>query len=98
MLKCVNESTAAAIYYFYDQFQKSGKMVKEIIVLFKMGGSSTEISITEFNGIEIQVLRSVHEEFLGGEDVDNSIISLVENKLGEKIRSMKTYCFPIIYL
>jgi len=68
--RIVNEPTAAALAYGIDKSDKDMK-----IVVFDFGGGTHDVSILEFGGGVFEVLATSGDTHLGGDDIDNILIS-----------------------
>jgi molecular chaperone DnaK len=66
--RIINEPTAAALAYGL------GKVEREHIAVFDLGGGTFDISILELNNGVFEVLSTCGDCFLGGEDFDQCII------------------------
>jgi molecular chaperone HscC len=73
--RIINEPTAAAIAY--GLHEKPG-VAKYLI--FDLGGGTFDISILEYNGNIMEVRAVAGDNFLGGEDFTNVLVTLFENK------------------
>ena len=72
--RIINEPTAAALAFGIDKLNKDMK-----ILVFDAGGGTTDLSVLELGGGVFEVLSTNGDTFLGGNDIDNSIIDwLVE--------------------
>ena len=67
--RIVNEPTAAALAYGVDKANKDMK-----IAVFDLGGGTFDISILEFGGGVFEVLSTIGDTHLGGDDFDQVII------------------------
>jgi len=78
MIRMTNEPTAAA--YAYGE-----KLPEGHSLVFDFGGGTLDITIIEKkveNGEEkLNVVRSVGDPFLGGNDIDNNIIKFIEDEM-----------------
>jgi len=68
--RIINEPTAAALAYGLDK-----KGVDQKIVVFDFGGGTHDVSILELGDGVFEVLATDGDTHLGGDDVDNAIIS-----------------------
>src|SRR5580658_924642 len=79
VLRLVNEPTAAALAYGLHK-QKRGK-----VAVYDFGGGTFDISILKListdEGDIYQVLSTNGDTHLGGDDIDNALIQLAEEKL-----------------
>ena len=76
-IKLINEPTAAAIAY--GNIIKSNKERK--ILIFDLGRATFDVSIVRIKGNKYNVLASLGEEHLGGEDFNQRIIEYVINEI-----------------
>ena len=85
-IKLINEPTAAAIAY--GNIIKSNKERK--ILIFDLGGGTFDASIVKIKGNEYNVLASLSEEHLGGEDFNQRLINYVimEIKKDKKFKNI----------
>ncbi|MCB9601905.1 MAG: molecular chaperone DnaK [Sandaracinus sp.] len=67
--RIVNEPTAAALAYGLD------KKEEEVIAVYDFGGGTFDISILEVSNEMVQVISTNGDTHLGGDDVDERIIS-----------------------
>jgi molecular chaperone DnaK len=68
--RIVNEPTAAALAYGLDKLQGRRR-----IAVFDLGGGTFDISVLELNNGVFEVLATNGDTRLGGDDVDNAILS-----------------------
>ena len=87
-IKLINEPTAAAIAY--GDIIKSDKERK--VLIFDLGGGTFDVTIVKIKGNEYNVLASLGEEHLGGEDFNQRIIKYVM----EEIKKDKRFKFKNI--
>jgi molecular chaperone DnaK len=71
VLRILNEPTAAALAYGYDQ----GK--RERIAVYDLGGGTFDITILELRENVFEVLSTAGDTFLGGDDMDQAIVELI---------------------
>jgi molecular chaperone DnaK len=69
VLRIINEPTAAALAYGADK-KKNGK-----VIVFDFGGGTFDVSVLEISDGVIEVRATNGDTHLGGDDVDNVIIS-----------------------
>ena len=83
VLRIINEPTAAALAYGFDEKQKHSSN----ILIFDLGGGTFDVSILslnkdkEKNTTEFEVLGTSGDTNLGGEDFDNALVELVLKKI-----------------
>ena len=68
--RIVNEPTAAALAYGLEKTQRNSK-----IAVYDLGGGTFDISILELNDGVFEVLATNGNTRLGGDDIDNALIS-----------------------
>jgi molecular chaperone DnaK len=68
--RIVNEPTAAALAYGLDKLKSKSK-----IAVYDLGGGTFDMSILELNNGVFEVLATSGNTRLGGDDVDNALIS-----------------------
>jgi len=96
VLRIINEPTAAALAYGFDEKQKHNNN----ILIFNLGGGTFDVSILTLekdqdkNDTRFEVLGTSGDTNLGGEDFDNALVELVLKKYDdqntvEKIRKDK---------
>jgi len=67
VLRIINEPTAAALSYGVDK--KEG-----LVAVYDLGGGTFDVSILEISGGVFEVKSTNGDTFLGGEDIDNTIL------------------------
>ena len=75
-IELINEPTAAAIAY--GDIIKSDK--ERNVLIFDLGGGTFDVSIVKIKGNEYNVLVSLGEEHLGGEDFNQRLIKGINKK------------------
>lgn len=78
--RIINEPTAAALAYGL------GKLEREHIAVFDLGGGTFDISILELNNGVFEVLSTCGDCFLGGEDFDQCIIDWMIQEFDREAR------------
>ncbi len=73
--RIVNEPTAAALAYGLDKLKTRSK-----IAVFDFGGGTFDISILELNNGVFEVLSTNGNTRLGGDDIDNAIMTFLREK------------------
>ncbi|MBN1961714.1 MAG: molecular chaperone DnaK [Deltaproteobacteria bacterium] len=68
VLRIINEPTAAALAYGFD------RGLEQKVAVFDLGGGTFDISILEISNGIFEVLTTIGDTFLGGEDFDERII------------------------
>ena len=76
VIRLVNEPTAAALAY---GLQKS-KIENEVCLVYDLGGGTFDVSILRKKKGVFQVLATGGNSLLGGDDLDNLICDLINNK------------------
>ena len=76
VLRIVNEPTAAALAYGLDQ-RKSGT-----VAVYDLGGGTFDCSILSIKDGVFKVLSTNGDTYLGGDDFDRALMSLVTRDLG----------------
>ncbi len=71
VLRIINEPTAAALACKFDK--KDGKA----IALYDLGGGAFDVSVLEIGGGVFEVKSANGDAFLGGEDLDGSLVECV---------------------
>lgn len=74
VLRIVNEPTAAALAYGLD------KNAQGNIAVYDLGGGTFDISILELDNGIFHVKATNGNTFLGGEDLDNTLVNYIINK------------------
>jgi Fe-S protein assembly chaperone HscA len=75
VLRLVNEPTAAALAYGLDR-QREG-----IIAVYDLGGGTFDISILKLNDGIFEVIATNGDTHLGGDDIDNLLITIAINDI-----------------
>ncbi|MBQ9394942.1 MAG: molecular chaperone DnaK [Proteobacteria bacterium] len=78
VLRVLNEPTAASLGYGF------GEDRHETIVVYDLGGGTFDISILRLGDGMYEVLSTLGDPFLGGEDFDNKIVELVIREFKEE--------------
>ncbi len=71
VLRILNEPTAAALAYGYDQ------QLRERIAVYDLGGGTFDITILELRDNVFEVLSTAGDTFLGGDDFDHRVAQLI---------------------
>ena len=80
VIKILNEPTAAAIAYGYENNSKKEKKV----LIFDLGGGTFDVSILKIIDNEYHVLSSYGDSHLGGEDFNQRLLDYVINEYKKK--------------
>lgn len=78
VLRVINEPTAAALAYGLD------KSAQGIIAVYDLGGGTFDISILELDNGIFHVKSTNGNTFLGGEDLDNTLVDYINEKFKSK--------------
>ena len=70
VLKTINEPTAAAVAYSFEN--KSEK--ERIICVFDFGGGTLDITILKNQGMKLNIISTLGDPHLGGQDIDNLLV------------------------
>ncbi len=85
VLRLVNEPTAAALAYGLDK-NKDG-----VVAVYDFGGGTFDISILKLHEGIFEVIATVGDTHLGGDDIDNLLIAIalddIAGDLGEDVRA-----------
>ena len=79
VLRIVNEPTAASLAYGID------KRDEAIVAVYDLGGGTFDISILKLKEGIFEVLATNGDTHLGGDDLDNRLITLVIDELGSGV-------------
>ena len=79
VLRVLNEPTAASLGYGF------GEDRHETIVVYDLGGGTFDISILRLGDGMYEVLSTLGDPFLGGEDFDNKIVELLIREFKEEM-------------
>lgn len=71
VLRILNEPTAAALAYGFEQNRR------ERIAVYDFGGGTFDVTVLELRDNVFEVLSTAGDTFLGGDDVDLAIVSVV---------------------
>ncbi|MEO5930571.1 MAG: Fe-S protein assembly chaperone HscA, partial [Candidatus Kapaibacterium sp.] len=77
VLRILNEPTAAALAYGLDQERKG------TVAVYDLGGGTFDISILRLEGGVYQVLATGGDTYLGGDDIDQAIMTRLRTELAE---------------
>ncbi|HKM13910.1 MAG TPA: Hsp70 family protein [Candidatus Methanomethylophilaceae archaeon] len=77
VLKIINEPTAGAISYGYNNFSD------KIIMVYDLGGGTFDVTLVHIENGNITVIGTDGNQLLGGKDWDNAIITYFCNKFFE---------------
>ncbi|KAJ8944563.1 hypothetical protein NQ318_015731 [Aromia moschata] len=82
VLRIINEPTAAAIAYGLD---KKGEEERYVLI-FDMGGGTFDVSILLISGGIFEVQSTAGDTHLGGEDIDNRMVSYFAEEFKKKFK------------
>lgn len=83
LIRIINEPTAAAVSYGID------KNEDKTYAIYDLGGGTFDISIIENSDGLIEVLSTMGDNYLGGDDFDNALADLIWSKSGFDIEKSK---------
>ena len=78
VLRIINEPTAASLAYGLGM----NKEEEKIIAVYDLGGGTFDISILRLSGGIFEVLSTNGDTYLGGDDLDNSIVDFWRKEYG----------------
>ncbi|HVZ40568.1 MAG TPA: Fe-S protein assembly chaperone HscA [Candidatus Kapabacteria bacterium] len=78
VLRILNEPTAAALAYGLDR-ERQG-----IVAVYDLGGGTFDISILKLDSGVYQVLATGGDTYLGGDDIDQALMTLLTRELFEQ--------------
>ena len=74
-MRIINEPTAAAIAYGFDQKEK--ETGKHNILIFDLGGGTFDVSILQIDKGDFKMLATGGDSHLGGKDFDDNMVDYV---------------------
>jgi len=74
VIAIINEPTAAALYY------ASTTDIKGKGLVYDLGGGTFDVTVTQTDGRDIQIIASSGDHHLGGVDFDQAMLELIEEK------------------
>ncbi len=80
VVKTINEPTAAAVAYSFEN--KSEK--ERIICVFDFGGGTLDITILKNQGMKLNIICTLGDPHLGGQDIDNLLVHHFVQKLKDE--------------
>jgi molecular chaperone DnaK (HSP70) len=83
VLRILNEPTAAAVSYGADKDEDL------VYAVYDLGGGTFDVSVMENSEGLIEVLSTMGDNFLGGDDFDKKLSNLILEKSGLKIQLTK---------
>lgn len=78
VISIINEPTAAALYY------ASTVEIKGKGLVYDLGGGTFDVTVTQTDGKDIQILASEGDHHLGGVDFDIAMLELMEDKYSKE--------------
>jgi molecular chaperone DnaK len=78
--RILNEPTAAALAYGFDQNRR------ERIAVYDFGGGTFDVTILELRDNVFEVLSTAGDTFLGGDDFDLAIVSIVVDQFRQRFQ------------
>lgn len=81
VLSLINEPTAAAIAYSYNDRSVPRQ---EHAVVYDLGGGTFDVTVLQVNGSDVRVLASKGDHQLGGKDFDDKIIQLAVDQFKQQ--------------
>ncbi|MEQ8820470.1 MAG: molecular chaperone DnaK [Sumerlaeia bacterium] len=81
VLRLINEPTAAAMAYGMG---RGGGEKEEIVAVYDFGGGTFDITLLEISEKTFEVLTSTGDSLLGGDDLDNAIVTLIMDEFQAK--------------
>ena len=85
VVRMVNEPTAAALAYDLDRKEDS------TIAVYDLGGGTFDVSILRLNKGVFQVLSTAGDTHLGGDDIDRTIVELIQKEIREQFGAALTF-------
>ena len=79
VLRIINEPTAASLAYGLDQ---QGGQSEPLVAVYDLGGGTFDISILRMSDGVFEVLSTNGDTYLGGDDIDRSILNYWAKQLG----------------
>jgi molecular chaperone HscA len=76
VLRLLNEPTAAAVAYGLDSEDEG------IVAIYDLGGGTFDISLLKMRQGVFEVMATAGDTSLGGDDIDNILVSWLKNKAG----------------
>jgi heat shock protein 5 len=76
VLRLINEPTAAAMAYGFDQLKEEKK-----ILVFDLGGGTFDVSVLSLDGGVFEVVSTNGDGHLGGQDFDNRIMNWIYDEV-----------------
>ena len=78
VIAIINEPTAAALYY------ASTVEIKGKGLVYDLGGGTFDVTVTQTDGKDIQIVASEGDHHLGGVDFDMALLELMEDKYSKE--------------
>ena len=83
-IQLFSEPCAAALYYYHQQ---SIRHPEQTFAVFDFGGSTLDIAVIRYAKKMFDVLATDGDPYLGGIDIDNALIELLQKKIKERFPS-----------
>jgi molecular chaperone DnaK len=80
VLRIINEPTAASLAYGLDQSEA------RTICVYDLGGGTFDVSVLAIEDGVFQVLATAGDTQLGGDDLDRTLVQLVQEELSERLQ------------
>ena len=78
VLRVINEPTAAALAYGL------GRGMSQRIAVYDFGGGTFDVTILQVEGEIFEVLASGGDSFLGGDDIDESVMTMLSAQFDQQ--------------
>ncbi len=100
VLDVINEPTAAAIAYGYQQgfLDDAGAARKmERVLVYDLGGGTFDVTLMEIDGKNYNTVATAGDVYLGGLDWDRRLVDFIAEKYQEKYRGLDPRPNPLRY-
>ena len=91
VLKLLDEPTAAAIAYHFEQSDRT-----QNILVYDLGGGTFDVSILQVGDKQVKMLANDGDNHLGGEDFDRNLMNYLffqyEKQKGEDVTNDRQWC------
>lgn len=85
VLALLNEPSAAGFEYAH-RFRKTITSKREYVLVYDLGGGTFDCSLIHMSGLVNEVITSAGVSKLGGDDIDEAILQLVQRKTSRPLR------------